>query len=86
MSKYQKPKPNEWVSPVRKGYRLRCCDCDLVHVMNFRVFKGKIQFQADRDYRATGASRKGKRYIIDKPAAINKIKKLIKKAEEKGLF
>ena len=38
--------PNEWVQPVRKGYRLTCCNCGLVHEMDFRVYRGKIQFRA----------------------------------------
>ena len=44
----------EWVQPVRKGYLMKCCDCGLVHRMNFRLVKygdnkHKIQMQAFRE-------------------------------------
>lgn len=35
-----------------------CCDCGLVHRINFRVQNGKVQFQAFRDNRATAAKRR----------------------------
>lgn len=28
-----------WVSPIPKGYRMACCDCGLVHDMEFEVLK-----------------------------------------------
>jgi len=28
-----------WIQPVMQGYRLACCDCGLVHTMEFRVLK-----------------------------------------------
>ena len=39
----------EWIQPVRKGYRMECCDCGLVHVLDFRIYRGKIQFRAYRE-------------------------------------
>lgn len=49
----------KWVEPIKTGYRLGCCDCGLVHRINFRVRKGgAIQFQAFRDKRATAAKRR----------------------------
>ena len=44
----------EWVQPKRRGYLLQCCDCGLIHRLNFRLVKSKdggrcwIQFQAFR--------------------------------------
>ncbi len=59
--KYYEPKTGEWVQPVRKGYRLACCYCGLVHAMNFRLrstTRGKfIQFQVFGHNRATAAIR-----------------------------
>lgn len=46
------------MQPIRRGYRLACCDCGLVHSMNFRVSGGKAQFAAFRDNRATAAIRR----------------------------
>lgn len=59
--KYKKVQAGEWVQPLRKGYRMACCDCGLVHVMNFRMVGRKIQFQAFRDQRATGQIHRRKR-------------------------
>ena len=39
----------EWVQPIERGYRMHCCDCGLVHVMNFRIRKRRVQFQAFRE-------------------------------------
>ena len=61
---YTKPAPGEWVQPVRRRYKLACCDCGLVHAMNFRIVPNdcgpgkKIQFSAERDNRATGQIRR----------------------------
>jgi hypothetical protein len=40
--------PGEWVQPRRRGYYMQCCDCGLIHRMNFRIRDGRIQFQAFR--------------------------------------
>lgn len=35
---------SRWVQPVMTGYRMACCDCGLVHDMEFRALrKGKDQ-------------------------------------------
>lgn len=39
---------SRWVQPVKKGYLLACCDCSLVHRMDFRIVSGHIQFRAQR--------------------------------------
>lgn len=62
--KYHKPNAGEWIQPVRRGYKMRCCDCDLVHKMDFRIYKGRIQFRVFRDNRATGACRRGYTYRV----------------------
>jgi len=62
MAKYQKVNAGEWVQPVRNGYKMACCDCGLVHKLNFRIVKkgtrNFIQFQGFRDERATAAVRR----------------------------
>lgn len=58
MASYEKPEPYEWIQPIRKGYKLCCCDCGLVHKFEFRVSKGQIQFRGDRDNRATAMVRR----------------------------
>lgn len=62
---------SRWVQPVRKGYKMACCDCGLVHTMDFRTVsdaRGKfIQFRVRRNSRATGAMRAAKTKRSKKP-------------------
>lgn len=58
MSAYEQPAEGEWVQPVRRGYRFRCCDCGLVHRLDFRLRHGRVQFRAFRDNRSTGQVRR----------------------------
>jgi len=50
--KYKQQFEGDWVFPRRHGYYMKCCDCGLVHRMNFALVKhgrGKrIAFQAFR--------------------------------------
>lgn len=48
----------EWVQPIKRGYRVACCDCGLVHRIAFRVRESRIQFRAVRDVAATIAYRR----------------------------
>jgi hypothetical protein len=51
----------EWIEPKpQQGYKMACCDCGLVHRLNFDVVDGKVQFQAFRDNRATAQRRRWK--------------------------
>lgn len=51
-----KPKPpvvhiedGEWTTIDWKGQREQCCDCGLIHRVDFRVAEGgKLQFKATR--------------------------------------
>lgn len=59
--RYEEPKEGEWVQPIRQGYKLRCCDCGLVHNVDFRIVGGKrkyIQFRVFRNERSTGQVRR----------------------------
>ena len=60
--KHDRPEEGEWVQPVRHGYKMSCCDCGLVHRINFRLVKNRsgatIQFQVFRDNRSTAAVRR----------------------------
>lgn len=54
---------SEWVHPL-PGYRFACCECGLVHEMQFDVGegsngeKGVVIFRARRHNRATSATRR----------------------------
>ena len=59
--KYTQAYDGEWIEPKR-GYKVACCDCGLIHKIEFRISPhGKIQFRAFRDNRATAARRHRKR-------------------------
>lgn len=60
MVRYRQGYDGDVIHPVMKGYKLRCCDCGLVHRIDFYVRRGKVHFQAWRDERATAASRRKK--------------------------
>lgn len=59
--KYEEAKANEWIQPIRRGYCLVCCDCGLVHELDFRIYKRHIQFRARRNNRKTAAVRREER-------------------------
>lgn len=53
--------PGEWVQPRRNGYLLQCCDCDLIHSLDFRLAKdGRGNFIQFRAYRV---DKNGKRIL-----------------------
>lgn len=49
---------SDWIHPL-PGYRMACCDCGLVHDMEFRIDDlGQINFRANRNTRSTGQLRR----------------------------
>lgn len=63
MARYYRVSAGEWVQPRRRRYKLSCCDCGLVHEMNFKLVsygdnKHKIRFQAFRNERSTSLTRR----------------------------
>lgn len=65
--KYPAVEAGEWVVPRRKFYRLGCCDCGLVHKMEFKLVPSwhgggkKILMRAWRDEKATAFLRTRKK-------------------------
>lgn len=51
-TKFPQIQSGEWVQPIRKGYQMECCDCGLIHILDFRIVKNWrgniIQFRAKR--------------------------------------
>lgn len=56
--KYDQLQDGEWMAPKRKGFKEQCCDCALVHVVDYKIVNGQIQFRSRRDNRATAAARR----------------------------
>lgn len=55
---YYQVTDGEWIEVPMRNHFDQCCDCGLVHKMNFRVNdRGKIEIQAYRHARATNAAR-----------------------------
>lgn len=50
--RYRQVQDGEWVKPRMRKYYMQCCDCGLVHKIDFKVFhhgRGhKILFRASR--------------------------------------
>lgn len=38
----------EWIRPMGPNFKMACCDCSLVHALNFRMLDGVIEFNATR--------------------------------------
>lgn len=58
MSKFKVQEDGEWVRPKMRGYKIACCDCGLVHKVNFKITKIGIMLQVFRDNRSTGQVRR----------------------------
>lgn len=62
--RYAEPAEGSWVRPVKRGYKMMCCDCGLVHKIDFAHIRWgngrKILIRVWRDNRATAAARKRK--------------------------
>ena len=58
---YQQVIEGEWFTPRKRGWRMACCHCGLVHRVNFRVnAHGQVQMQVYIDGPATGGKRRKK--------------------------
>jgi len=54
---YPQIHPGEWVQPS-DFYKFACCDCGLVHKVEFRIHEKRIQFRMWRNSCATAQLRK----------------------------
>jgi hypothetical protein len=69
--RYKRVKDMEWQMPILEGYKMACCDCGLVHTMNFKIIKednqeeeiegARVLVQATRNERATAQIRRHKK-------------------------
>ena len=49
--KYTKREDGEWIKPKGAFHFIRCCDCSLVHLFEFRRNGARIKFRAWRQNR-----------------------------------
>lgn len=64
MSSYYQISDGEWIQPIRRGYKLGCCDCGLVHDIDFRIKNNRVQFKVFRNNRSTAMARRHKKVKI----------------------
>lgn len=71
---------SDWIAPVMRNYKLGCCDCGLVHDLQFKVlevtrngkktFDGaevnghRVLFRARRNKQSTRVQRRGKKVKV----------------------
>lgn len=61
MDKYKQVYEQEWIRIPFRGHKDACCDCGLVHVINYRLVEGTLEMQVEKiDKRATSARRRKK--------------------------
>lgn len=59
---YEQVEDGKWFKPRKKAFQEQCCDCGLVHQIDYRVAGHSIEFRATRNDRATAAVRRGKAF------------------------
>lgn len=55
----------EWTRPRMRNFREQCCDCGLIHRLDFKIVNGRIEFRTRRDDRATAAARRSFKFTPD---------------------
>ena len=57
--KFDQLHDGEWTRPIKKGYKIKCCRCGLVHTLDFRTVKRgngiSVEFRASRQKRRARA-------------------------------
>jgi hypothetical protein len=60
----------EWTRPRMRNFREQCCDCGLIHRLDFRIVDGQIEFRTRRDDRATAVARRRFRFRREKSSPV----------------
>lgn len=72
--RFEVPRPKKsgwtkWIQPTMQSYFMACCDCGLVHTMDFRVAVDTknachVQFRVRRNHKETRNERKKKNITL----------------------
>ena len=66
VEKVKKAKAGQWDRIKKKGFKMACCDCGLVHRFDFKVINSKneteLYMKGERDNRATGQLRRHRKH------------------------
>ena len=57
---YYQVTDGEWIQEPMRGGKDQCCDCGLVHTVNYKIIDGKLYRQVFRNPQATGGARRHK--------------------------
>lgn len=67
VTRFQKWDEGEWHEPIHDGYKMVCCDCGLVHNVDFQVRDGKqVQMRVFRNNRSTALTRRHRKITVDR--------------------
>jgi CxxC motif-containing protein len=57
---------SDWIKPQMKGYKMACCDCGLVHKLDFEVIKQKniVKEYADGNHEYSYTEVKNPKYVV----------------------
>lgn len=59
---YELVPDDKWIKVPARGHQNACCDCGLVHAIDYRIAKdGALEVRYRRNNRATAAVRRAKR-------------------------
>lgn len=79
MAKYPKITVNDdnwsdWLKPVMKNYKMACCDCGLVHNIDFKILKQKrlVKEYSDGNHVFEYIEVSNPQYMVSLRAARNK--------------
>lgn len=64
LKRLRKAKDKEWLQPRMRKFIMACCDCGLVHWVDFRIVGAKVQMRASRARNYTAAERRKKRVVF----------------------
>jgi len=56
--KFEVQEEGEWATTTRRGNKIACCDCGLVHRIDFKIKNRGILYRTFRDNRSTGQVRR----------------------------
>jgi hypothetical protein len=85
MPSYYKPRAGEWMFPRHDNYKMQCCDCGLVHRLDFRVVtdtsgRQSVKFRAFRNNRSTALTRRGRLKLIGESRLVKQVQRILKRA------
>lgn len=73
MSRYTEWADGEWHEPIHNGYKMVCCDCGLVHDVDFRIRDfDQVQMRVRRNNRSTALVRRHHNITVVHPDLANR--------------